>query len=817
MNANHIVPDSKIAAQDFSFDDLKPGSTKRLTPEKCLQADDQMDRLVDAMRARAGMNTGPLFPAQPPVVADTTMVDHLLAEADPQGADDDAEPENQTAPEPDETQAIQVADADAIDRYVEGWCDSIEQGWGPARLGEHETQLISYLAVAGGPLTSSGLHAIVQLASKRLLSKQVRIEVTALRKAQARQTAAVSEDDAAAGSDFVALSSRSPDQCGIYSAEAEETITNFEPVIEEDVTLEEDVGTQRIFRGQIKLRDKISGFEISADDFPNNAKLMSTIYKSAGPAIQVTCKPEVLRTAISVISAGRTKEKHETTNFGWVDTAGSAYLVPGGVITKHGFQPAGPGDLQVSLSDCGQASYLGMRPLASSDVREVKKHIAYEFRALHDERITDALLGMVSTAVLRRFAGVTQRFTGWFMGETGTGKTLLNKLGMSFFGDYSPVEDSRFVSWSSTPNSIERAGYYYRDALFLVDDFKTGTAQYTQVVRILQAYADGAARGRLKADATFNPARPIRGQMVVTAENMLDNQSSSVARTIIIPVPEPKSKSPTLRDRCLGQCCYYSGLLADYLVWLMQRNVPARFANHVHSSVSTYQALIAGQPNDMRIASNFGVLAAAYLYFAEYLSDVWPNARVRAQQFINRDLVELMQNMVQHVKAHRDIDVFWDTLQDLMDNKRVRFDSNERGQGPQIGKIDGANVAVCPALALQEVQKCLKEQGRAQLALRPGEITSLLVKEQKIPPQQGSNQRRIAGEPKRCFFMPEPSASGPLARFGLSPSPAGPSPSPGTTTTPAGSPTPPVGSPPSPASGASAGSTGPQELGSPAV
>src|SRR5205085_2825568 len=98
----------------------------------------------------------------------------------------------------------------------------------------------------------------------------------------------------------------------------------------------------------------------------------------------------------------------------------------------------------------------------------------------------------------------------------------------------------RFVTWSATPNYIQRQGYFFKDALYLVDDFKPEVIPPYQVVRILQTYADNTARGRLKADATTNVSRPIRGLLVCTGEDVPEHNASAVARSIVVAVPQAK-------------------------------------------------------------------------------------------------------------------------------------------------------------------------------------------------------------------------------------------------------------------------------------
>src|SRR5262249_20146367 len=155
----------------------------------------------------------------------------------------------------------------------------------------------------------------------------------------------------------------------------------------------------------------------------------------------------------------------------------------------------------------------------------------------HEHKVTYALLGSVGAALLYRFAGDVGRFALWLTGLTGTGKSFSSKLFQNFFGNY-PLTAGRFVTWGSTANSVQRKGYYFKDALYLVDDYKPEVIKPYDVVRIMQNYADGTGRGRLKSDTSTNSTRPIRGLLVSTGEDIPEHSASAVARSIIVAVPQ---------------------------------------------------------------------------------------------------------------------------------------------------------------------------------------------------------------------------------------------------------------------------------------
>src|SRR5262249_41387230 len=158
-------------------------------------------------------------------------------------------------------------------------------------------------------------------------------------------------------------------------------------------------------------------------------------------------------------------------------------------------------------------------------------------------------------------------------------KSFLAKLFMNFFGDF-PLTAGHFASWSGTANYLQRQGYFFKDAIYLVDDYKAEVIRHEAIVRILQNYADGTGRGRLRADATTNTSRPIRGLLISTGEDFPEHTASAVARSIVIEVSQQK-KDIKRGGRCSEMCCHYSGVMADFIGQLISNGRTQTFAKLV--------------------------------------------------------------------------------------------------------------------------------------------------------------------------------------------------------------------------------------------
>jgi hypothetical protein len=384
-----------------------------------------------------------------------------------------------------------------------------------------------------------------------------------------------------------------------------------------------------------------------------------------------------------------------------------------------------------------------------------------DWLASHDRHVTFSLLGTVAVAVLYPFTTGLRRFALWLAGLTGTGKSFAARLAQHFFGVF-PDTEAAIQSWTSTVNHIQMTGYYFRDALYLVDDYKPNAVspgQQAGILRILQAYGDNTARGRLGADLSFQDQRPIRGLLVSTGEDVPEHSASTVARSIVIDVPK-EGKDLQRGRRCLAECRHYSGVTADLIRWLLATGRTAGFQERVRELQDHYLADIRGQQNDFRIAGNFALLAAGFRLFAEYLGDVWPDWQAEAQQFLEEDLVAIRDHMLGEVKGQQESEIFLSTLRDLIGWGRLRIDGYSEGphsadHRDTVGRRDlfSTDIFVSIPLALAAVQRCLRDQGRPELRLTLQTLVRQLWQDGKVCPEASKNVRLDGQPPRKCVRM----------------------------------------------------------------
>jgi len=527
-----------------------------------------------------------------------------------------------------------------------------------------------------------------------------------------------------------------PERSGIYrrTAAGESKLTNFVVRIEREVKVHDDVQGEARFEGTVRLHGREHPFAIPARDYADGRKLQGVLYEAAGAQARFLGDPRQLQDACSALSEPARIER--TTNFGWV-ADGTAYLAPSGVVTAEGFRDYRDGEVQVDLGAEQAARWLDLRGLEPDELRDTKRHLVEDLLPLHDRAVMYSLLGAVALAPLLRFVPGVNRFGLWLRGTTGEGKSFAAKLAQNFYGDF-PIEDgSRVGSWTSTVGFTQRQGFYFKDAFYLVDDFKPESVKHHEVVKLLQNYADNSARGRLNADATTKASREVRGLLVATGEDIPEHSASALSRLVVVEVPR-RAKDIERGSRCLRWRPAYRGVMADFLRWTIAGGRPEAFRGRVAVLQRAYYEPIAGRQNDLRIATNFALLGAAFEEFAAYLADAWDGAKAEAATFIEVDLPAMRDRMVGAVQDQLPSAIFLEELRTLIATGRVRLAAGPRSIPPErndridriplvgrkvpmsmggesTGRAKDPVVEISLKSALREIQRSLTDQRRPEL------------------------------------------------------------------------------------------------------
>jgi len=131
-------------------------------------------------------------------------------------------------------------------------------------------------------------------------------------------------------------------------------------------------------------------------------------------------------------------------------------------------------------------------------------------------------------------------FSVVLVGPTGERKSELAALEQQHFGK-EMVRLRLPANWTSTDNALEDLLFLGKDVLIVIDDFvpRGGAPDvarlHQKAERVLRAQGNHSARQRLRADTSQRPARPPRGLVLVTAED-LPRGVSTLARTVLVDI-----------------------------------------------------------------------------------------------------------------------------------------------------------------------------------------------------------------------------------------------------------------------------------------
>jgi hypothetical protein len=531
-----------------------------------------------------------------------------------------------------------------------------------------------------------------------------------------------------------------PEATGFYAVgeRFRQRLTNLVMLVEEDRIIGDvDEGEEtRRFSGTIQLAGVTSRFDVSSAEFADDLK--AVIFDAAGSRVELMGSIDTIRTAISRNS--RPTIRRYLTSPGWSSDR-SQYLVPGGYVDREGYHAIleGDGVAAIDFSGHEKSKWLGLRNLDPEELRRTKRHLIDDLMGINDRNVVSAVLAGVVMAIVMRPAGIDTWPLLWLEGLTGSGKSLLACMAMNFFGDFGAPGSGRYLSWNSTPSSLQSAGYDFRDALYVLDDYKRDGVRHANCVMVLQSYADRTGRSRLRADSTMNTTRPIRGLLLSTGEDFPESNASGRGRAVVIRVSSPERRFDRV-ERCQAQCHLYRGWTAAFIAHVIRNDLGARFKTRVDHRKREYLRLIAGRTNDARIATNHACLAAAFELFAEFMADVWPEAAEAAEAFAGQYVAGLVVEAAGAVEEETPAHIFLGTLVEQLAFGRVRIE----GVGPSIGPDDTQEkrkvvgrlgppggrhlgglseatdahfVELSIPLSLAEVQEQLRRQGRQELRI----------------------------------------------------------------------------------------------------
>jgi hypothetical protein len=502
-------------------------------------------------------------------------------------------------------------------------------------------------------------------------------------------------------------------------------LCNFTARIVTECEEDDGVETQRTFDIAVTQGERVATVRIPWEKF--NA--VNWPIEALGADAAIVPGPmarDHIRFATQLFSKGVPRQKLYT-HLGWRKIGEQwLYLHAGGAIgaegTVSGIEVATPAALdRFLLPDPPEGDTLKAAIRASLSMLAVAPHT-----------ITFPLLAAVYRAVL----GDTD-LSIHLAGPTGVGKSELAALAQQHHG---PELDARHLpaSWTSTGNSLEGLAFTAKDSLLVIDDFApTGSTADVQRLhrdadRVFRSQGNRAGKLRMRADTTLRPAKPPRGMVLSTGEDIPRGQS--LRARILTMEPSPSDVDWTVLSQCQKHATegLYAQSLAGFLRWLtpqyerikkgLRREVEDLRAEAVQGSHKRTPEIAANLALGFRFFLKFAREAEAIS--AEEDDSLWQTcwnslseaasaqARHQGENEAARRFIELISASISSGKAHlaspnggspNEAEAWgW------------RFDGGEVGwvsKGNRSGWLDGENVYLQPDSSYSCVQDLARSQG----------------------------------------------------------------------------------------------------------
>ena len=172
-------------------------------------------------------------------------------------------------------------------------------------------------------------------------------------------------------------------------------------------------------------------------------------------------------------------------------------------------------------------------------------------------------------------AGCMPKFVLFITGRTGTRKSTIAALILSFFGQFTSSDLP--MSFRDTANSIIANAFTLKDVLTCIDDFyPSDNAEMKKLnataQTVMRAYGDRTGRARLRSDSTLMESRPPQGNAIITGELCPDIGESGTARYFSLELKEEDVDLGSL-SVCQSEAAdgAYRRTMYAYTEWLKRR------------------------------------------------------------------------------------------------------------------------------------------------------------------------------------------------------------------------------------------------------
>ncbi|MGN0998201.1 MAG: hypothetical protein ACI4PO_01455 [Faecousia sp.] len=432
-----------------------------------------------------------------------------------------------------------------------------------------------------------------------------------------------------------------------------------------------------------------------------------------------------------------------------------------------------PGDEKITVRLEDKLRRYGMeRSFTQQDLEETVQLLR---KPPASEEVFWPLLAFVFLSPLNHFlemAGHVPNFVMLLQGRTGTRKSTLAALVLSFFGKFTAT--SLPMSFRDTANYTLSNAFALKDVLTCIDDFhptgKQEEGKLTNIAQtIMRAYGDRTGRGRLRQDCSTMASRPPQGNAIITAEMAPNIGESATARYFSLELREKDvdldrlTEYQTAAENGVLQRCMYA-----YICWLKDGFLfapeqEAAFVQTLKQLFQEYRSAFqkSAIPCHGRVAEIFSWLQIGMDMLLLFLKDTGCLSENEVQELKDRyDKILLSlasrqaDNIIQDKPAHKFIQKLYALLES---GQVILLPKNSSVDLPPfhcIGYKDDTFLYLFADLAHKTVRKFCEEQGES-FCLSCKALLKALAEEGLLEPSAGQNTKavRVGGTTKRLLCL----------------------------------------------------------------
>ena len=482
----------------------------------------------------------------------------------------------------------------------------------------------------------------------------------------------------------------------------------------EDVTAIENkemavLGTERKERAillRVTTPTRALRVRVSVEDFADDRKFIELLFKEVGTEVWI--KPRMIpyvKEAATLLPLTEERQKEELIymHTGWRN---GMYLMPNGYVDDTGFHTLGDVKVELPKSKAMFRRYRLEEPLNKTDEKDLLEVLKDDILRVFPYETTLPIFAHIMLAPLINLINSYSPYCLWVRGTSGKMKTTYSALLCSFFGDFGRGEG--FETWRSTGNSLEKNGYYLKDCVYVIDDFKRIDVSDKVVTSLIQNYGDRHGRGRLRADTTNQQTWYVRGLLLATGEDMPIGESSVLARMLIHPIKH----EPNLDRLTKGQ--QYRKFLPSLMVRFLQhiaKNLDYFTSEAAQDKLQDYVRRYGAA--HARVSGNVGLNHFAW----DVAAEVFGLQHLTAEY--ERGINSILANMNEATVSEKPSTIFTESMRDILSSNNFYLSKKEQDadidlpepdQHAQIiGFIDEDSVYLLSSMSLGEVNTLRKK------------------------------------------------------------------------------------------------------------